>query len=277
MVSNSILQSDYMYIWHTESDEAPPGGIMAHIHHQFNEILYVVSGDLEYFTEGHKFIPAPESLVLIPANTYHGCRICSSLLYRRVSIHFMPGLLKPAEREPLLEPFAGGARYFPDVSSRNIGLFIRSLLECGKMEQPLQNLSLVNRLVCLLTELCLLRPAHTISRPTVDIRIQRVLKYLGEHLREDIPLDNLAEQFRISKNRLNIHFRRVMGTTVGQYLRAKRLALAQEAMLNGAGAEEAAYAAGFGDYSVFFRAYRAAYGYNPSAEAPIPPAEDSVR
>jgi AraC-like DNA-binding protein len=62
-------------------------------------------------------------------------------------------------------------------------------------------------------------------------------------------------------------FRQETGTTINQYIKVKRLALARQEMRNGCGAEEAAYKAGFNDYSNFYRAYKSVYGIMPSDRA----------
>jgi AraC-like DNA-binding protein len=59
-------------------------------------------------------------------------------------------------------------------------------------------------------------------------------------------------------------FRKETGTTVTQYIRIKRLVMARQEILKGCTADEAAYKAGFNDYSNFYRAYKAFFGIVPS-------------
>jgi AraC-like DNA-binding protein len=49
-----------------------------------------------------------------------------------------------------------------------------------------------------------------------------------------------------------------------KYISAKRLEFARQEILNGARFGEAAYKAGFHDYTTFFRAYKSFYGCPPS-------------
>jgi AraC-like DNA-binding protein len=92
-----------------------------------------------------------------------------------------------------------------------------------------------------------------------------VLKYLEEHLRNELTLEGIAARFSVSKNYLNLLFRQTAGTTVNHYIRIKRLGLARQDILKGSNAQEAAYNAGFNDYSNFYRAYKTFYGSIPSA------------
>lgn len=58
-------------------------------------------------------------------------------------------------------------------------------------------------------------------------------------------------------------FKEVYGCTLHQYIRQKRLQQAAEEIRAGTGVLKAAEEAGFGDYSAFLRAFRAAYGRSP--------------
>jgi AraC-like DNA-binding protein len=186
-------------------------------------------------------------------------------LYHRVSFHFLPELLDRTEQTFFLELFKAGPRFFTDTSSRNIGFFVEALLKCVDMEEPLQAIALKGRLVSLLSEISFLQSSYAREPASGDKRIQEVLKYMGEHLTEELSLDGLSQRYSISKNYLNIHFRQATGTTVNQYIRLKRLVLARQELINGSGAEEAAYKAGFNDYSNFYRAYKAVFGNMPTA------------
>jgi AraC-like DNA-binding protein len=136
------------------------------------------------------------------------------------------------------------------------------------MKQPLQEIALRGRLVSLLSEISLLQSNHEKQPASEDKRVQEVLKYLGEHLVESLPLEKVSQRFGISKNYLNILFRQATGTTVNQYIRTKRLSIARQNIMDGCRAEEAAYKAGFNDYSNFFKAYKALFGDKPSILLP---------
>lgn len=262
--SNCILSTDHIHIWHNQSDEGPGLDFRSHIHGEY-EILYVFSGDVEFYMEGYKYPLQSESMLLTPPNIFHGWKPRSRRLYRRVSVLFLPEMLDQAEQPLFLKLFREGIRFFPNTSSRNINLFIQALLDCENMESSLQKAAVKGRLVSLLSEISLLQSGRAMKDTAADKRILDVLTYLGEHLKDDLTLEAMAGRFNISKNYLNILFRQTTGTTVSHYIRIKRLALARQEMMRGAKAQEAAYNAGFNDYSNFYRAYKACYGCLPSA------------
>ncbi|GHU56149.1 AraC family transcriptional regulator [Spirochaetia bacterium] len=262
MVKDDILNSDLLYTWASVSDEL---GHKLHCHAEY-EIYYFIEGDVEYRLEGHPYTLTPESLLLIPPNSVHGVTIKSKALHRRVSIHFLPELLDEAEQALLLEIFYAPHLYYTDLSNTQTGLLVQSVLDCKNMDGALQKVALKHRAITLLTCIYQLHSQNTASPVPRDERIQAILRYLNDNLSKSVSLNQLSEEFFISKNHLNVIFRRETGTTVNQYIRIKRLTLAQQEIWKGCTAEEAAYKVGFNDYSNFYRAYKTLFGIMPSAQ-----------
>ena len=97
---------------------------------------------------------------------------------------------------------------------------------------------------------------------------QTVYKFLlaktrDPHLPEELTIDHLAGVFFLSRYYLMHRFKAVYGCTLHQYIRQKRLQQAAEQIRQGVPVLKAAEEAGFGDYSVFLRAFRGAYGRSP--------------
>jgi AraC-like DNA-binding protein len=253
-------------MWHSKSDdERPCLDPCNHPPHLESEIFFAFSGNVEFVIEGYRYALLPETLILIPPEAIHGWKLLSPSLFHRFSIHFLPEYLSEAERSLFLGIFNGGPRYFPSTSSRNINFFIQALINSMHLEDALRPVAVKSRLLSLLTELRVMCLDTTGEPVPVDERILRVIRFLQEHLREQISLEGIARRFNIDKNHLNILFRRATGGTVNRYIRLKRVALVRQEILQGANVEEAAYRAGFNDYSNFYRAYKAVYGSMPSA------------
>ena len=103
-----------------------------------------------------------------------------------------------------------------------------------------------------------LRPAGT-SDQVVDA----VLHYINEHYSESLTLDQLAEQFFISKYHLLRKFDAQVGTTVHRYILQKRLMNAKQLLAGGVPPNEVCQYCGFGDYANFYRAFKAEYNQTP--------------
>ena len=93
--------------------------------------------------------------------------------------------------------------------------------------------------------------------------IPQVIRYLTEHFREKMRLDDLAARFFISKSYLNRHFKAYTNATVYAYLMALRITHARRMLREGATAAEAGRECGFSDYSTFYKAFKAQTGITP--------------
>lgn len=93
--------------------------------------------------------------------------------------------------------------------------------------------------------------------------IPQVVRYLTEHFREPLRLDDLAARFFISKSYLNRHFKAYTNATVYAYLMALRITHARRMLREGATAAEAGRECGFSDYSTFYKAFKAQTGITP--------------
>jgi AraC-like DNA-binding protein len=263
MLKQDIMNTPLLYTWSQQSDEVYD---TLHCHAEY-EIYYFIQGDVDYRIEGRHYVMTPETLLLIPPNHVHGVSVKTTALHNRISIHFLPELLDEMERTLLLKIFHSPWLYYPDLSATRIDFLFQSVLDCKTMDKGLQGMALKHRIISLLTHIFQIYSKnlpHTSSR---DERIQAVLRYLNNNLHKPVSLDQLSKEFYISKNHLNVIFRRETGTTINQYIKMKRLTQARQEIRNGCTAEEAAYKVGFNDYSNFYRAYKAFFGIMPSDKA----------
>lgn len=229
------------------------------------EILYIIRGDIDYRIEGHEYLPAPESILLIAPNMFHGVKINSTQIYHRFSIHFHSDLLDGQSRELLTTPFHQRGIYYPQASSYRADHFYQSVLECFDMPKTLQDVAVRSRITALLTQIYSMYSVGGAQASTPVQQIRQILQYINSCINRPVTLDDLSQRFFISKNHLNVLFRQATGTTINQYVRLKRLALAQKEILAGIPAGKAAESSGFSDYSNFYRAYKAHYGHAPTA------------
>jgi len=257
------IKTDLMWCENTTSDEET---YSCHCHGEY-EIVYLIDGENMVRRIGDQdYLLSPRDLLLIPSGTFHGWRIPALQPCHRLSIHFLPEFLDPSERVLLL-PLFNARQVFRTENTTPVDAFVRSLLDCRDMEGGLRRLAIKSRIVSILTQVYKLRSAPCPVAPAPaahDRRVKDALEYISRNYARPLSLDFLARYCSVSKNHLNELFRRETGATVNDYIRAQRLGFARRAILSGSGAEEAAYAVGFNDYSNFFRAYKAAFGVSPT-------------
>ena len=88
-------------------------------------------------------------------------------------------------------------------------------------------------------------------------KLKTILHYLDDHYTENISLDQLAEQFFISKYYLSREFKKEFGTTIIQYVLAKKINNAKELLrYSNSSIEEIAHLCGIDDASYFNKVFR---------------------
>lgn len=90
-----------------------------------------------------------------------------------------------------------------------------------------------------------------------------LIRYIEDHLDEDLTLDRIADAFYVSKYHIAHLFKDRLGLPIHQYIIKKRLARCRDAILGSTSISKAYLLYGFKDYSSFFRAFRKEYGLSP--------------
>jgi len=253
-----------MHIWDVKSDNKVYKGIETHEHREC-EILYMVDGRLDICLEDHVYHVVSDSLLLIPSNFFHQRIYQIGKISHRISIHFLDEILSKTEYNFFKTLFTKPL-HFLDVSRYDLNFYIRAVTECELMEKPLQKVTVNTRLKTLLSQIYYLSSIKTVKPVILDKRIMKVIMYIEKNFQKDIFLDDLADQFFISKNHLNNLFHNVVGMPIKKYIIAKRLGLARQEILNGIKPSQVSYHAGFHNYATFYRAYKLFYGLSPSEE-----------
>ena len=79
-------------------------------------------------------------------------------------------------------------------------------------------------------------------------------------------LELICNELFITKSYLNKLFNLYLKMSPGKYIASKRLSAAQKEIRAGVNPTEVFAKVGFGEYSTFYRSYRAYFGYPPSEE-----------
>lgn len=91
-----------------------------------------------------------------------------------------------------------------------------------------------------------------------------VVRYINEHISEDLSLDILARTFYISKYHLSHVFKENLGVSVHQFITKRRLSLCRDAILQRTEISKVFIEYGFNSYACFYRAFRKEYGISPN-------------
>lgn len=234
--------------------------------HDFLELYLFLDGSVTYYIEDQVYDLCPGDLLIIPPGRMHRPVIANErAAYERMvlwveldyiaRIDSAAGELQAALRgigaNGYRVPLRGDDLIFAASLFRRIvkmergGVFTSSAIRLY-LKDAFEAYSLVEKEACGETAV-----------------IPQVIRYLTEHFREPLRLDDLAARFFISKSYLNRHFKAYTNATVYAYLMALRITHARRMLREGATAAEAGRECGFSDYSTFYKAFKAQTGITP--------------
>ena len=243
-------------------------------YHEFCKLVLLVSGTGSYTVGSQRYLLQPGDAVLVGSRTVHRPEIDSGCVYERIIIYISPEYLKMQSTADcdLLEVFSGQRGHVIRDCKRLFSLaseLERELSGTGYGRELLSGAALLRLLVRIGREQRRedLEPPKPVD-PT-NPRVLSLMRYMEEHLAEDLDVDALAEQFYVSKFHMMRQFRKETGFTVHAYLQQRRLLHARDLMEKGMRATEACYRSGFRSYSSFTRAYGSFFGTTPTGRGAL--------
>ena len=243
-------------------------------HHDFYEIYFFLSGNVQYNIESRSYLLTPGDVLLISPMELHQPMFGPEQRdYERIVLwidkQFLESLTLSGQsftacfdttapgHTNLLRP-EGVARQF-------LTFLLEQLLAESNSEDPYREISSLTYLAQILIALNRLARQNRQEdiKTTPDSTVYSILSYINEHYSEDLSLDYLANKFFISKYHLSREFQRLVGTSVHRYIIQKRLVMAKQMLSEGIASSEVYQHCGFGDYSNFYRAFKAEYQISP--------------
>lgn len=241
--------------------------------HEFDKIVLLLSGRVDYFVESEVYTLEPWSLLLVKHHTIHKALIDKSEPYDRVIIYLDR---KYFDR---IFPDAGIMDSFDSADRRGRHLLVptederaeleRCLHEYERYEHDSSTITQAMRDTLIMQLLIRIRRMSGSSESSVqagrqyDPKIEQAMSYINENLCGELSVDTLSEQVFLSKYHFMRLFKAQTGVTVHAYVRQKRLVNAARLIREGTPAAKAALDSGFADYSSFHRAFRESFGMSP--------------
>ncbi len=111
--------------------------------------------------------------------------------------------------------------------------------------------------------------AEAAAETNRDDRIDDILSFINQHIRESLNLERLAEEFYLSPTYLCHIFKAKTGTTINKYIIAQRITLSKSLLAEGHSVSETCTLSGFSDYSNFIKAFTKTVGISPKKYAQI--------
>lgn len=257
----------------------PQHMLICHWHYEF-EFAMLLSGKLDYYIAGERYLLQPGDCVFINANTLHMAQQPSDCTDATMFVFSFSSALLAHDRESVVykkyfAPILG--KDFPGlVLSRDMPLHaavhaaLHELLTLEK-DTPcmeLQCISIVSRLwSSLFTYLCrdfpdILNSKHDAKN---EMRVKSILFYIHEHFSENITIDQLAQQVNISQTECFRCFKHFVQKSPMVYINEYRLSQAAKLLRETTNnITNISLSCGFCNTSYFGKLFRQQYGLSPS-------------
>jgi len=252
--------AEFDYRHGTDDDWAAPPFHM-HPHYEF---YLLIRGKVQIIIEDESFDARPMDLFVFPPGVVHRAMLLdSSSPYERAYFYVTRKALSDMsdDRFPMmriLESAVSRGDYSYHADDESGERLLRLLDECiadAGSDDPsawLMNRCRVNMLSLIA---CRIVQRKDVLTPRPPDRISEIIRFINDHLLEDLSLENLADRFYISKYTLLHDFKSYANISVHQYILTKRILYAQQLMQGGLSPGDAAKQSGFNDYAGFYRAF----------------------
>lgn len=231
-----------------------------HMHNNY-ELYYFLHGDVDYIVGNMIYHLQRHDLLFIRPSIYHYPKMLSDTPYHRIVINFdaehirgeLCGELDKLRTHYRIPPDSLIAKYYD-----NCAAIVDRYDESDIYPCLTQNLDLI------LTELKYSNEFTDAEKPaTIHPIFDKILNYIDNNLGEPLGIEKLSEEFFVSPSWIKHSFRKFLNISAMEYINRKKILYAQQLIVGGTPAFEAAERCGFKNYSTFFLQYKKILGISP--------------
>ena len=241
--------------------------------HEFDKIVILISGSVNYMVEGTDYSLKPWDILLVRHHMIPKALIDVSVPYERIIIYLNSSYV---ER---FAPNGGLMDCFAAAEKRRFCLMRPDNGEIEKLKDSLDRLdasisdtefgaelmrgTLLAQLMVQLNRIMQRDSSRENTTAEQCGKISAALSYINENITDKLSVDELAAMCYLSRYHFMRLFKQQTGCTVHNYIRQKRLVLAARLIREGMSASSASAECGFTDYSAFHRAFSQTFGVSP--------------
>lgn len=241
-----------------------------HTHSNAYEIMLFKSGNVDYFINDIAYQLKPGDLTFVCPNDIHGFFAKDNSPYERMPIHFEEGFaasLSTANTD-LFHCFHTFSKDRPYHLNKKQMEEYENCTDTIINSLSKKEFGYDIRIRACLSQVMLLansaQQSSEISMTNVSPKIiQDALTYINENLTKDISIQIIADHLSISQSRLSHLFKDFTGSSLWNYIIARRIQYAQLLLRQGHSITTACYECGFRDYSHFAKLFSKITGISP--------------
>lgn len=245
-----------------------------HIHDVY-EIYLLLSNETKYFVENTVYSLRKQDLMILNSSELHKSVPTPVEAYERYVVIFKPeyiinecteniNLLKCFEERP--PEFSHRIHLSMDESNALMAILKKGEFYCGNKGfgyDIYKKIALMELLVLINIFYNKERDKETPTKSQHFKKIEEIIEYINENFSQELSLDQLSNEFFISKSYLMQVFKRTMGFTVNQYIITRRIANARNYLKRGYSVGATAELCGFVNCCHFIRTFKNLVGVSP--------------
>lgn len=254
--------------------------------HDCYEIYFSISGGRQFLIDNRIYEVQPGDIFFINQFESHCLSKVDQITHERVVISVFPEYLKGfSTRQTNLDycftyrnPVQGHRLSLTEEERTRFLYFIHKLSKKQEFGQDVLDQAVFLELMTFLNHSFMVNceqapalvPEKTLAaqRPCHS-QIEPILDYINQHLAENFSIPMLAAYFYFSSSYLSRIFKDATGTTINQYITARRIAKAKVLLAQGHSVAETSVLCGFGDYSNFLKSFTKSEGISPKKYASL--------
>ena len=251
------LNGFHFQIKYTETDRSRHfHEINLHTHSEF-EIYINLTGEVSFLVENTLYPLSRGDIIIARPGEHHHC------VYRGDAPHRLFWILFDCESNKGFWDFLQ-ADFKENYISPPIELRDEIIALCTALHGD--GMTKEEELYSLLRLFAILKKSRTARREDADTLakdISEIIRYINEHIGEEISAEGIANSFYISKSTLDRRFKEHLAITPTEFIRRKKLHLAVELLRKGESVLNAGMAVGYRDTSYFIELFKHYYGTTP--------------
>ena len=232
--------------------------------HNAIEFIYLKNGNITYTIDEKNYVVENDGLIITLPRKLHKISFNNLDIYERFDIICDEKLIFPEIYEKILKA--------PDViNCKKLPIFLELFKKFDYYCKHFSGEMLKNLLSHLIDEIAYNVVIATSSLVEMqdysfDNTFSKIIEFIEINYSKKITLEKICEEMYVSPSYLHYIFRKNLNITPKKYIDLKRLIMAQNYLRTGIIPVKVCEKCGFSDYSVFFRKYKAYFGYSPSEE-----------
>ena len=237
--------------------------------HDYYEVVFYISGKIEYVCENDVFKPLPGMVVASLPDTMHTARLVSDSTYERFVFYFKRDFFNYCGEQFAMPAFftakgGYGALQPDEVMFDKLRTLAEAADRASASGTPGGRVLAYSYIVQFFALLGNDSEIAVSTNDKLPENVARIKKYIDTYYSSIEGVSEIAAYFFYSREHASRLFRQYFNITLSEYLMQRRVAESTKLLLEGQSVAQACYAVGFRSVSSYINAFRRITGSLPS-------------